>query len=254
MSRGRRRCGYRDISSQHKITSLIKGAQATCNPGGRYAPCGDAPKQQGRGAPAAWVVGFLPRVGFLDDTNFANSRDTLDAACVRHARGRGARTPDGAVPAPGHWASRSQEVCADRRLDIVIEVQTRRDTFIFHRSHAPGALTSPPATESGVLQSVYSRRCITPYAPIMFSSFIVTHLLSTYLLRPMVRASVTHHGSGASSLTARAAMRCACSRPQPRQRPCLTGGALAMPRLRGTGQLSGGSGRGSGTSWHRRRS
>jgi hypothetical protein len=139
MSRGRRRCGYRDISSQHKITSLIKGAQATCNPGGRYAPCGDAPKQQGRGAPAAWVVGFLPRVGFLDDTNFANSRDTLDAACVRHARGRGARTPDGAVPAPGHWASRSQEVCADRRLDIVIEVQTQRHVHISQITRAGGA-------------------------------------------------------------------------------------------------------------------
>jgi len=93
-------------------------------------------------------------------------------------------------------ANRSQEVCADRRL-----LDIGADQHV-HISHAQGR-PSPPATESGVLQS----RCITPYAPHVLVVYLVTHHLSTYLLRPMVRASVTHHGSGASSLTARAAMR-----------------------------------------------
>ena len=184
---------------------------------------------------------------------------TVDTACATdevaeitadagHSRpGSGTRPAASSNWARG-WArlgpSRSQEVCADRRL-----LDIGADQHV-HISHAQGR-PSPPATESGVLQS----RCITPYAPHVLVVYLVTHHLSTYLLRPMVRASVTHHRSGASSLTARAAMRVrmleAATSPTPLP---VTGGALAMPRRRGTGQLSGGSGRGSGTSWHRRRS
>jgi hypothetical protein len=183
---------------------------------------------------------------------------TVDTACAtdevaeitadRGAHGRPG-TPAGSIQQLGPRvgpirANRSQEVCADRRL---LDIGADQNVHISHAQGRP----SPPATESGVLQS----RCITPYAPHVLVVYLVTHHLSTYLLRPMVRASVTHHGSGASSLTARAAMRVrmleAATSPTPLP---VTGGALAMPRRRGTGQLSGGSGRGSGTSWHRRHS
>ena len=140
-------------------------------------------------------------------------KKTLAANYIPHQGGRKLEqvrgTSRGRPAASSSWArgwarlgpSRSQEVCADRREDSLLDIGADQQQHV-HISHAQGR-PSPPATESGVLQS----RCITPYAPHVLVVYLVTHHLSTYLLRPMVRASVTHHGSGASSLTARAAMR-----------------------------------------------
>ena len=142
------------------ITSLIKGAL-----------------EQGRGAPAAWVVGFLPKSGFLEDTNFAHSRHCVRAS-DEAADGApcGLRSPDAAPPpGPGRhasdqrvpllWGQVGPKKCAQTE-DCRILVQT--STFIFNtRLTRAGAPLASSHRERCFAVPVHHALC-----PIMFSSFI----------------------------------------------------------------------------------